>query len=119
MLVGTIWCVYQSLESTKYDQYSELELNDGEKTRVWLEFIAEENKRMEEEITNLQALLKALVIYFFHHLIFVLWKIPLYLVFSCVTACHESEDLTNDEYGVRVDQPKFRDCIISNEYIEW
>lgn len=64
-------------------------------------------------------LLTALGIYLLQHLIFLLWKIPLYAVFACLTCCQESPEMDKDEYGEVVEKPLLRDHIISNNYIKW
>ena len=61
-----------------------------------------------------------LLVYILQHVIFIVARIPIYLLFSIFTCCcDKGELLIEDEDGNVVDEPKFRDRIISYDYIKW
>lgn len=61
-----------------------------------------------------------LLVYVLQHVIFIVARIPIFFLFSILTCCcDKGQEWTVDEDGNHVDDPKFKDRIISYDYIQW
>ena len=62
-------------------------------------------------------------IYLLQHVIFIVARVPIFILFSLLTCCcDKGDELKDDENEVRVpngELPKFKDHILSYDYIDW
>ena len=53
-------------------------------------------------------------------MIFIVARIPIFILFAILTCCcDKGEELDKDEDGEHTNDPKFRDKMISYDYITW